>query len=151
MSAIKDVDRGWNRIKRLARKKGHVEVGFLGSKGSARHSGSRQSVAQIASYHEWGTPNIPRRSMLDDWMVKRAKEIVAATNKIGAEVLDGRATMTQALGRLGVFAQGDIQARIARGIPPPLAASTIRAKGSSKQLIDTGQMRGSVSHRVKSR
>lgn len=39
---------------------------------------------------------------------------------------------------------GMIRAKIASNVPPPNAASTVKNKGSSKTLIDTGEMRNSV-------
>lgn len=148
-NGVRDLDLGWKRLKRMVRKEAYVEIGFLGVKGSARHKSSRQSVAQIASYHEWGTVHIPKRSMLDDWVVQRRDKILEAGQKVAVQVVDGRSTLSQGLGKLGAFAQGDVQARIARGIPPALDEATIRRKGSSKPLIDTGQMRASIGHRLK--
>ena len=37
--------------------------------------------------------------------------------------------------------------KILSNVPPPNAPSTIRQKGSSKTLIDTGEMMGHVTHR----
>ncbi|MDH7597550.1 MAG: hypothetical protein QHG98_07435 [Methanothrix sp.] len=38
--------------------------------------------------------------------------------------------------------------KILSNIPPPNAPSTVRKKGSSKTLVDTGAMVGAVTHRV---
>lgn len=56
--------------------------------------------------------------------------------------------MRQSLDRLGLMAAGDIQRRIADLRDPPNAASTVDRKGSSNPLIDTGEMRQKVSHKV---
>lgn len=37
--------------------------------------------------------------------------------------------------------------KILSGVPPPNAPTTIRQKGSSKTLVDTGEMVGHVTHR----
>jgi len=34
------------------------------------------------------------------------------------------------------------------GVPPPNAPSTIKAKGSSKTLVDSGEMRNHVDHKI---
>ena len=51
--------------------------------------------------------------------------------------------------QLALVAQGDVQLNIARGNWAPNAKSTIKQKGSSKPLIDTGKMRQSVKGIVK--
>jgi hypothetical protein len=63
-------------------------------------------------------------------------------------VLLGRLSEDAALGLLGTKAVGEIQKRMARGIKPDNAPSTIAAKGSSTPLIDTGRLRQSVTYAV---
>lgn len=63
--------------------------------------------------------------------------------------LHGDHSFYKELERVGLWAQGSIQQRISDGIPPPNAESTIRRKGSSTPLIDTGQLRTSIKYRVK--
>jgi hypothetical protein len=43
---------------------------------------------------------------------------------------------------------GVIKQRIANGIAPPNSPYTIARKGSSKPLIDTGQLRNSITYQV---
>ena len=45
---------------------------------------------------------------------------------------------------------GDVKLTISNNMPPPNSEKTIKKKGSSKTLIDTGAMRNAVSYRVKS-
>jgi hypothetical protein len=47
------------------------------------------------------------------------------------------------------MAVGDIQHEITVLRHPPNAPATIRAKGSSKPLIDTGEMRQSVTYQIR--
>jgi hypothetical protein len=51
---------------------------------------------------------------------------------------------------IGMRVVGDIQDRISDGIPPPNSPITIARKGSSKPLIDSGQLRQSISFEVRS-
>ena len=53
-----------------------------------------------------------------------------------------------ALQRIGLWAQSEIQQRISDGIPPQNAPYTINKKGSSTPLVDTGQLRSSISFKV---
>ncbi len=56
----------------------------------------------------------------------------------------GKITMDHALGIIGESVTSMIKARIAAGIAPPDSPSTIKRKGSSTPLVDTGQLKGSV-------
>ena len=49
---------------------------------------------------------------------------------------------------IGMKIENAIRLKILSNIPPPNAASTIKTKGSSHTLIDTGEMLESVSHEV---
>lgn len=49
---------------------------------------------------------------------------------------------------VGMKIENAIRIKILSNIPPPNAASTIKAKGSSHTLIDTGEMLDFVSHEV---
>jgi hypothetical protein len=93
--------------------------------------------------------DIPQRSFIKGTVDARKRMIVAFTRNVADQVLQGKMTTAKALEMLGIFVQGQIRARISRGISPPLKAATIRQKGSSKPLIDTGQLRGSVDYDVR--
>ena len=56
------------------------------------------------------------------------------------KMMHGQMGMEQALGQLGEMAKGDVQAEIKSGDFTPLKEATIKRKGSSRPLIDTGQM-----------
>ncbi|BCQ68236.1 hypothetical protein PEQA60_22260 [Pseudomonas sp. Eqa60] len=56
--------------------------------------------------------------------------------------------MDQILEAVGVVAEAAVKVYMTELRTPPNAASTIRQKGSSNPLIDTGAMRQSVTHKV---
>lgn len=60
----------------------------------------------------------------------------------------GQITMAVALGQLGAAAAGKVQKEISDGHFTPNAPSTIRAKGSSKPLVDTGALRQAITWTV---
>jgi hypothetical protein len=64
-------------------------------------------------------------------------------------VIEGKRTSDQVLEILGQRAVGQIQERIASGIAPANAPSTVAKKGSSTPLIDTGVLRSSITYQVK--
>lgn len=124
----------------------HVVVGVLGA--GAQHQDSEGvTVGDIAAWAEFGLGQ-PKRSWLRDWIDTAGDEIQRRTSEELKAVIAGRRTRDQALARLGVWAVGRIQARIAAGIAPENAPSTIAAKGSSTPLIDKGQFRSSITSKV---
>jgi hypothetical protein len=93
---------------------------------------------------------IPRRSFIRDTVDQKKRSIVVLSKNLAAQVLAGTLDRSKALASIGVFVQGLIRARMSKGIPPPLRPETIRRKGSSTPLIDTGQLRASIDFEVKS-
>ena len=55
----------------------------------------------------------------------------------------------QVLKDIGIFQKDLIQDKIKEGDFAPNAESTVRKKGSSKPLIDTGRMRQSVNYQIR--
>ena len=106
------------------------------------------TLAEVAAAHEFGTDKIPQRSFIRATVDLRASEIRAMQEKLAGQVLSGAISPETAMERLGIFTQGLIQARIAEGIDPPLKPATIARKGSSKQLVDSGQLRSSITYQI---
>ncbi len=103
-------------------------------------------VAMIAAVHEFGSPSqgIPERPFLRV-AVQRNRQKYVRLNRINlVKMLRGQATVDQALGQLGEMAKGDVQTEIRSGDFAPLKPATIKRKGSSRPLIDTGQMVQSI-------
>lgn len=59
------------------------------------------------------------------------------------------AAFSEGLVKAGHVGEIKITEKILSNIPPPLKESTIRAKGSSTALIDTGEMLGAVSSELR--
>jgi hypothetical protein len=131
-----------------------VAVGVLADdKGDAAHAGTALTVLTLAEIHEFGAPaaGIPQRSFLRATIDEHAEEIRALQQTLLGQVVGGRLSVEQALARLGAFVVGLIQARIAAGIAPPNAPETVARKGSATPLVDTGQLRASVTYVVRPR
>ena len=142
-------DRGADRYIRAARElaKGPaVDVGVIGSEAGA-DKGDGITVAMVAEWAELGLGQ-PMRSWLRGWIDEAQGEIEQRISVETRAVLEGKRTQRVALARIGVWAAGQIRARIAAGIEPANADSTIERKGSSTPLIDTGQLRSSITSRV---
>ena len=115
------------------------------------------AIAQYAAYNEFGVPgktkkwDIPPRPFIRGWLENHASEIKTMQEKLFKQVSDGKMSATMAMQRLGQFAQDGIKKYIVGGVFEPNAETTIRQKGSSRPLIDTGTMRNSVRYEVTSR
>jgi len=138
--------------KRLEKSKRVVQVGFPSSK---THSPDGTSMAFIASVHEYGAPSagIPERPFLKAG-IEGGKEGQARLNKVNlVRILNGETDFDTALMQLGEMAKGNVQDYINQGdfapiLPATIAARKRRSVGSSKPLVDTGQMRQSVSYEL---
>lgn len=150
MTQVIDRDRGWKRLQReLRARPREVEVGIFGQNAAEGHEESpEQTIAEIMSRHEFGI-GVPRRSWLRDWYDERIGEIRKRHRALMDQVVSMRIDLNTAVERLGLWMVGDIQKRWREGIPPPLDPVTVDLKGSSTPLIDTGQSRASVAHRVR--
>ena len=145
---IIDRDRGFKalvkRVGKMARSSGILTVGIHDDAGTT----GGLAVATVATFHEFGLGNNPERSFLRSWFDAKQASIAKQMTQAERAVVKGLITQEQAINRLGLRFVGEIQAKIASGIPPANAPSTAARKGSSTPLIDTGQLRSSVSHKV---
>ncbi len=115
-----------------------VKVGF--PKGKAD-----KDIVSIAVWNHFGTSRgIPPRAFITIAMFKNRSEIRANLRKIAKATVEQGIPVSRQLPKLGAYGTGIIQAQISANTPPPNAASTIRQKGSSGTLIDSGRMRQSV-------
>lgn len=146
---IRDRDRGYRKLLATAaslNKGAKVTVGIHAKEGDADHG--EATISYIASIHEFGAGDIPSRSFIRAWFDEELDRNKQILRDLHVQVLAGKITEEVALERFGLYAVGRIQARIAAGIAPPNAPSTIARKGSSTPLIDKGQLRSSVTHVV---
>ncbi|HEY6056218.1 MAG TPA: hypothetical protein VIU86_19970 [Gaiellaceae bacterium] len=106
------------------------------------------TVADIATFNEFGTATIPQRSFIRAWFDENQAFIAETLRSQMKLVIAGKLTPEKAGARIALACEGSMKQRISRGIPPPNAPSTIERKGSSKPLIDTGQLRNAIRGRA---
>ena len=153
---VTDTDRGAGdlvkRLRALAKSTRRVKVGILSdAPKKAREGGAgRYSLLEVAIVHEFGAPaaNIPQRSFIRATIDERAADIARLQLVVAQRVAMGEITEEQGLSQIGAKVASWIKARIADGIAPPLAESTVRRKKSTKPLVDTGQLRSAITHAV---
>ncbi len=133
----------------------YVKIGVLGDKADepkTDHDGNETpgalTVAEVATFHEFGTVNIPQRSFLRGTLDAHRSEFNQATVSIFKKITRGEINVEKGLRILGELIQSKVVARIRAGISPALKQSTIDRKGSSKPLIDTGQLVQSIRYSV---
>lgn len=144
-NTIRDTDRGAKRLlKALKAKPASILVGVQGKEAVEPHEESPLlTVGDIATFSELGLGQ-PERSWLRDWVDANKPMIEEDLRKVMRKVILLEMTAEQGIQLLGVKYVGLIQTRIASGIAPPNAESTIARKESSTPLIASGQFRSAI-------
>lgn len=106
------------------------------------------SLVEVAARNEFGSDTIPPRPFMKQSFDTHKDQLLKACQQAAKSVANG-GDVQQALNSVGVTAKGIVQEEIRDGDFAPNAASTIKAKGSSKPLIDTGHMRQSVNYVIR--
>lgn len=139
-----------------------IEIGILEAEGAEAKklpgggTASGVTVLDVATWMEFGYHHaagnfeVLPRSFVRAWFDHNERAIRELVARVMKSVIAGKIDKEQALERIGLWAAGGMQKWIADGkVTPPLAQSTIDAKGSSVPLEDSGQLRTSVTFRVK--
>ena len=130
--------RGKTKIQSVFPGHNKVKVGFP--------SGVSEEVVMKAIYNNFGTEHIDERPFMDNAIrgnkLKYSKLMMQAAKKL----FRGEIDMTTVMSRIGLVATGDIQEEIINLRSPENSPATVKRKGSSNPLIDTGEMKNSVTH-----
>jgi hypothetical protein len=158
---ITDKDKGWralkDRVLRLSRPGAFTLVGVQGSHAAAQHPSAPMTYASLATIHEFGKVIhkkdgsevvIPQRSFIRAAIDEHAVKLQRTATAVGQGVLLGKFSVHQALELLGQQATGIMKKRIADRISPANRPSTIARKGSDVPLIDSGELRGTITHKA---
>lgn len=154
-ASLKIKGRGLAQLIAVAKKLGerpHVKVGVLqkGGKNSRPASDAEFTNAELMAIHEYGAPRagIPARSVLRATADAQRQKWLVMLERVIRGAVAGKLDLLTALDLVGLKATADMVATIRRGVAPPLLPATIKAKGSSKPLIDTGRLVQSLGHEV---
>ena len=126
-----------------------VFVGLPNEKVGGKVYGNGMTVIQIGAIHEYGVPvvGIVQRSFLRTPFATKRKELNQATAAEFEAVANGKRDVDVGLGRIGVAATNVSKGAftsLGYGEWKPDTTQTIRRKGSSQTLIDTGILRSSI-------
>lgn len=136
------------RFENALKKKYVAKVGIL--KSNSRDDGFGN--AELGAVHEFGSysKNIPARSFLRVPLMNNGKKIIKSVEEKATEAfVNGDPKKAYRL--LGIAGEGIVQNAFetsGNGNWAPLKKSTIARKGSSMPLIDSGQLRRSISSEV---
>lgn len=107
--------------------------------------------ATLAAIHEFGVPEkkIPERDFIRSAFAKHKEEHIKSHAANLKKVVRGEMAAEEAMSALGEQAAGDVQDNIRTGNFKELADSTVARKGSTQPLIDSGDLRKSITHEVR--
>lgn len=124
-----------------------IKAGILRSAGKEK---SGVDLVEVAAYNEFGTKYIPPRPFMRIAADKNSSNWQRLMMNVAARVTLNQMGIRQGQNLIGNQAVGDIQKVIGnRGLLAPNAPNTVKQKGSDAPLIDSGNLRQSVSFEVK--
>lgn len=134
----------------------HVDIGLPENVGKNPAKDSPLTIAELGTFHEFGTVNIPERSFIRSNDAENHAKYVKMLDEIRHKIFFDQWTTRRGLGVLGEAIQRDIKARMIAGeIQPQLASSTIEARArksggiaGTAPLIDTGQLVNSIRYQI---
>ena len=140
----------------------HLEIGIFGDTGLGAssymdESGNTVELLIIATVHEFGTTIklknggkivIPERSYLRSTFDNEKSKIVDKCDKLLESVINLKLPVEVFFQTIGEYIVGLVQGTLTDLKDPGLSDPTIKAKGSSNPLIDTGRLRQSITYKV---
>lgn len=127
-------------------------VGILGSSGHRSDSNSGPSNAEIGAWHEFGTSKLPVRSFLrlpiSSLLGKRMQASGALDKEVLAEVIR-QGSVLPWLKKITILAEGIVLDAFDTGGFGTWKPSDMRYKTNHQTLIETRQLRDSITSEVK--
>lgn len=147
---IKDIDRGYGRLRKALNKtQWDVKIGVPDTP-HVDAKGRTMPMDELMAVHEFGLGNNPERSFLRAWVDEHYEEILERmANATRAGI--GAGDLYSALKFVGQWGVDEIRKRIWARIPPELNEETVKRKGGSTPLVDTGQAVNSIVDEVEGR
>lgn len=152
--SVEDIDMGYKKfMATMADMAGEVgvDVGILQKDGSANYDEGDATLAQVATYNEFGSKDgkhPPERSFLRSTADTNRTKYADRIQKSVEAAVDGKLHIERGLGLVGEMAKNDVVRTIDTLKDPPNAASTVARKGANNPLVDTGRLKRSISYQV---
>lgn len=106
------------------------------------------TMADVAAWNALGTAKIPARDWITPVTDGEREAITIQQHEILQRITTGRIGVGAGTWTFGQLMVGRMQRSMTDLRTPPNAPSTIKAKGSSNPLIDTGALRNSIAARL---
>lgn len=118
---------------------------------NSRENSDGITNAELGVIHEFGVPesSIPERSFMRSTASEESENLGRLGNAQIAECLEANASAHDVFATIGIYLRGKIVEKITDGEFEPNNENTVKHKGSSKPLIDTGQLRGAITYEVR--
>ena len=120
-----------------------VAVGLPKDKVSGNYEDG-STIIEVGAVHEFGLGKVPQRSFLRVPLKENNNKISTFIAKEWSLVFDGKTTTEKALNKVGMFARNISVGSFRDNNWAPLHQMTEDRKGSSTPLIDTGNLRQSI-------
>lgn len=152
-ATVQETGDGLARLRKVEadlRRDAFVKVGVIDEGEGAADRGGITN-AELAAIHEFGTADgrIPARPFVTLTVDGKREEIKDTARALVLRMVEGKLDLARALGLLGAKVAADMKATIKQGDQlAPNAPSTVAGKGSSRPLVDTGQMVNSITWKV---
>lgn len=108
------------------------------------------NMASLALIHERGSAanNIPSRPFMHQTRTRCESRFVRRLRRAYKQVVEGKVGPARALAQLGLDYEGEMKNTFVVGQFVANKPATVARKGSSRPLIDTGALRGSIVSKV---
>lgn len=131
-------------------------VAKVGIFGGSREEGESATNADIGAIHEFGSfsKDLPRRSFLKDPITLKRKELLKKAKELITANIDKDGGDKKIFELLGIFGESIVQEAFESGgfgTWDPISKKTINKKGSSQILIDSSQLRKSITSKTEKR
>lgn len=127
-----------------------VYIGVPSSKNGI-HKDSKINMATLLALHVLGAPTrgIPQRDPIRPPLMANSKRYTQLMAQGFSNALKDKEKIAQVYEKIGLVASNDVKEYFVMGDFVPLQQKTIDRKGSSKPLIDTSELRNSITYEVR--
>jgi hypothetical protein len=157
MTTVKVIDHGWQAMKKRLESfsAAYTKVGYPMESPKTAEKAERSpfTIGEIAIVQEYGseTRRIPPRPTMGPAFDDNLESNQKLARLTGKQFLQGKMSLDSALGTLGEVGVNQVTAKINSLWLPELAEATLRARVSRqrysiKPLVESGQMKSSVTH-----
>lgn len=151
MGSVKLDMSGWKGLEKTLKGKYITRVGILGEKAQRQNGDSKKNNAEIGEIHELGLcAGIPKRSFLKMPLEEKLFDKISSEKENYYNALKS-GKMVKWFQAVGIWCEEIIDQAFETGGFGSWAANspvTIKRKGSSKPLIDFGELRRSITSEV---